>query len=503
MADLIKDVAIYLRKSRDETGGTEDVLSKHEGLLVEYAKKNEFRYTIYKEIGSSQSIDDRPEMIRLVKDLYQDLYDAVLVVDIDRLGRGDLEEQGRITRILKETNTFVILPSGTMYDFNNEDQELEIDMKQFFARIEYRAIKKRFNRGKKLGAKQGKWVNGTPPFPYVYNKFTKSIEVDKESLDIYNTMKKLFLEDMLTNEEVAIELNKRGSLTSRGKNWSSTAIQRILTSPVHLGKVVYGKTSGSGHLKNKGKKGKGLKVRDKEDWIIGEGSHEKLKTEAEHERIMAILEKRRLKPKGKRENVYPLSRIMICSKCGRAMSIITQRNGTVYVRTCNKKDHFGNKCWNKGINIEYIYKALNDELNKYEQQLLSHTEEEKTVDVTLERALERMKKELENLEQGFQKLRRLYVRGSMGEAEYDKEEKELQQDIQSKREEIAKIEKSLGVIQATVTKEERLGLITRFKEQWNSEAVNPKELNNLAKTIIERIDYNHDENGLQLHFEFL
>lgn len=34
----IKEVAIYLRKSRDESDGKEDVLAKHESLLLEYAK---------------------------------------------------------------------------------------------------------------------------------------------------------------------------------------------------------------------------------------------------------------------------------------------------------------------------------------------------------------------------------------------------------------------------------------------------------------------------------
>lgn len=502
MANLIKDVAIYLRKSRDETNGTEDVLSKHEGLLVDYAIQNGFRYSIYKEIGTSQSIDDRTEMSRLVNDLYQDLFDAVLVVDIDRLGRGDLEQQGRMTRILKETNTYVLLPNGTMYDFNNEDQELEIDMKQFFARIEYRAIKKRFNRGKKLGAKQGKWVNGVPPFPYVYNKFTKTLEVDPERLEVYRLMKQMFLEDLQTTDTIAITLNNMGYRTARGAYWSDVAVHRILISPVHLGQVVYGKTSGSGHVKKK-PGGKGLQLKEQQDWIVAEGNHQKLKTHAEHERILAILEKRRLKPKGKRDTVYPLSKIMICSKCGKAMSLITQRNGTIYVRTCNKKDHFGNKCWNKGINVEYIYKALNEELEKYEHELLTHTEPEKTGDVTLERGLQRLKEELETLEAGVERIEELYIEGKMDKAKYAKRNEKQQQLILVKRADIANIEKSLGVMESTVTKEERLALVERFKQHWNSDNINPRELNNLARTIIERIDYTHDDNGLQLNIQFL
>jgi site-specific DNA recombinase len=92
METNIKEVAIYLRKSRDETGGQEDVLAKHEALLLEYASKNNLKYSIYKEIGGSEYIEGRPQMVRLLEDVEQDLYDAVLVVDIDRLTRGSLEE---------------------------------------------------------------------------------------------------------------------------------------------------------------------------------------------------------------------------------------------------------------------------------------------------------------------------------------------------------------------------------------------------------------------------
>lgn len=38
MKPNIKDVAIYLRKSRDDSDGQEDVLAKHESLLLEYAR---------------------------------------------------------------------------------------------------------------------------------------------------------------------------------------------------------------------------------------------------------------------------------------------------------------------------------------------------------------------------------------------------------------------------------------------------------------------------------
>ncbi|MEM5673457.1 recombinase family protein [Bacillus cereus] len=244
MKTNIKDVAIYLRKSRDDSDGQEDVLAKHESLLLEYAKSHNFKYKIYKEIGSSEYIDLRPEMVRLLTDVEQELYDAVLVVDLDRLSRGDLEEMGRISRVFRNSKTLVLTPSKT-YDFNNEDQALINNFEMVFANHEFRMINKRMIRGKKQGAKSGRWTNGTPPFPYVYNRLTKELDVDPDKVKVYELMKKMFLEDMRATYEIAWKLNELGFKTNRNGYWYENTVRRILINEVHLGKVVYGKTSGS------------------------------------------------------------------------------------------------------------------------------------------------------------------------------------------------------------------------------------------------------------------
>ena len=63
-----------------------------------------------------------------------------MVVDLDRLSRGDLEEMGRISRVFRDSTTLVITPTKT-YDFNNEDQALINNFEMVFANHEYRMIK--------------------------------------------------------------------------------------------------------------------------------------------------------------------------------------------------------------------------------------------------------------------------------------------------------------------------------------------------------------------------
>lgn len=61
----IEFVAIYLRKSRDDKS-EEDVLANHRLELVELAQKYNLKYVIYEEIGTSDSIEFRPELKKTV-----------------------------------------------------------------------------------------------------------------------------------------------------------------------------------------------------------------------------------------------------------------------------------------------------------------------------------------------------------------------------------------------------------------------------------------------------
>ena len=115
----------YDRKSRldDPLMTVEEVLEKHGRMLDEYAKRHLGdsipEENKYKEVGSGESIDSRPEMLRLLKAVENTRVKAILVVDVQRLSRGDLEDAGRLIKILRYTNTYVITPY-TIYDLRDD-----------------------------------------------------------------------------------------------------------------------------------------------------------------------------------------------------------------------------------------------------------------------------------------------------------------------------------------------------------------------------------------------
>ena len=118
-------VLAYLRKSQsdDPLLTVEEVLAKHETILDEWAQRtlggvvpeeNKFR-----EVVSGETIKGRPEVQKVLRLMESPRIRAILVVEPQRLTRGDLEDIGRMMKLLKHTHTLVLTPPRS-YDLSDE-----------------------------------------------------------------------------------------------------------------------------------------------------------------------------------------------------------------------------------------------------------------------------------------------------------------------------------------------------------------------------------------------
>ena len=149
----ITNVAIYLRKSRADE--TEKDLAQHRVILTDICAKNRWKYKTYEEIFCSASINTRPEMINLLRDVEDGLYDAVLVVDQDRLSRGDGRDATRVKEAFERSNTIIIIRDREL-DLSADQDRILYDINAMFAHWEYETIVKRFRRGKQQWARLGR-----------------------------------------------------------------------------------------------------------------------------------------------------------------------------------------------------------------------------------------------------------------------------------------------------------------------------------------------------------
>ena len=160
----------YLRKSRSdleaEAHGEGETLSRHEHTLLELAKRQHLNVTdIYREVVSGDTIAARPMMQRVLSEVEQGVWSGVLVMEVERLARGDTIDQGIIAQTFKFSGTKIITPIKT-YDPDNEFDEEYFEFGLFMSRREYKIINRRLQRGRLASAKEGKWPSGLAPFGY-------------------------------------------------------------------------------------------------------------------------------------------------------------------------------------------------------------------------------------------------------------------------------------------------------------------------------------------------
>ena len=156
------NVAIYLRKSRADENNPNETLEKHKEILLDYANENALAVIdIYEEVVSGGMLYNRFEMLKLLDNIPKGLYDAVLCIDLDRLGRGSAADSERIFDVLKKYN-IKIITLKKVYDLNNEYDEDYSEFEMFMARKELKFITRRMNRGRVKSINDGCFVSGAP-----------------------------------------------------------------------------------------------------------------------------------------------------------------------------------------------------------------------------------------------------------------------------------------------------------------------------------------------------
>lgn len=170
MEVVILQFCLYLRKSRADTEAEErgegETLARHEKTLLELAKQLKLNVTeIYREIVSGETIASRPVMQHLLQEVEQGMWNGVLVMEVERLARGDTIDQGIMVQAFKYSNTKIITPIKT-YDPNNEYDEEYFEFGLFMSRREYKTINRRLQRGRITSVKEGKYVANKPPYGY-------------------------------------------------------------------------------------------------------------------------------------------------------------------------------------------------------------------------------------------------------------------------------------------------------------------------------------------------
>lgn len=418
------DTAVYLRKSRaeEQTDTVEQTLARHKEILIDYAQKYQHSVLhIYEEVVSGESLYARPQMLRLLQDVEAGKYDAVLCMDIDRLGRGGMRDQGIILDAFKYSSTLIITPDKT-YDLNNDTDEVLTEFKTFMSRQELKIIKKRLQRGKEQTIAKGGYTSN-PPYGYrrVFVNKLPTLEIVEEEAKFVRMMFDMYIAG-IGCETIAQKVNSMGAKPRRSNSFARTSIRKIISSPTYCGKIVWNQKR---HIR-KGEQGNDkhqVTYNPPEKWVITDGVHPSIISGEVFEKANEILRGRYI-PSKKVAGVLinPLAGLLKCRSCGRSIQL--QRfKGVEYLR-----------CMSTGCTSssqsEPIEEAILEQVQLKLQSLSLPKANEKQINTaSLEQARKQCLKEIETAANQLDRLRDLLEQGIYDVDTYRERSEKLKQKI--------------------------------------------------------------------------
>ena len=334
----MREYCMYIRKSRADE--PDEALERHRKTLQELADRLGLRVTrVYQEVASADSIAGRKEIKALLNDVCAGMWAGVLVMDLDRLGRGDSADQAVIMTNFLYSDTQIITPSKT-YDLADEMDQDQSEFRLMFARLEYKQIKRRLYRGRERSARDGWYLGTKHPFGYRKIKTTgPTLEIIPEQAALVRLMFEQYAAG-LGKETICDLLNATGARTNSGALWTPSSVGSILHNPLYVGKVRWGRRVGKPVYTNGIKE---IKRPINPDMIVADGQHEAIVPDSLWEAVQARLQGNPAPSiKAGKTVSNPLCGLVKCARCGRIMQRhysapdSKHRNFTEYLRCPNR-----------------------------------------------------------------------------------------------------------------------------------------------------------------------
>lgn len=324
--NLYKKIIIYLRKSREEMingyGSVEITLERHEEILQTWAIQNLGakipEENIYREVGSGETISERPVMVEIMKMFKSNEIAAVLIVEPQRLSRGELKDCGELIETLEHTDTKVLTPQK-IYDLTDKyDKKMFRD--ELLRGNEYLEYTKEIlARGRHLSVSQGKFVGSRPPFGFDKEKLTDTKGFKLAPNSDANTVKLIFSMFIEGNTPFQIATHLRAiEAKARGEvEWEHGAVKDILTNPVYYGYQTWENRKTTKMFID----GKIKTVRVKNPEVkLYKGLHDPIISEEDYFKVQDIIKNRSTpRTNSSYETQNPLAGVVRCGVCGRSM----------------------------------------------------------------------------------------------------------------------------------------------------------------------------------------
>jgi len=400
-------VLILARVSTEEQAKSGVSLDDQIKRGIEYCTLNNHTYEVIREAGISGSLmhTERKGLSRLIdltKRVYDknnktftQEYDAVYVIDYDRITRNDAD--GYFIKTHLYENQVMLIENGNIIDVNDPNQQMLLSFKNALAVHEKERIKQRVRRSLERSASDGK-AKGGPFINYGYKKDENKIMII-DPIEA-NVVKLIF--DMCIKGSgtltIANHLNNLGIPTKRASSakgymnvrgsrvhefkWRDSVVYGILVNPIYIGKRTH-----KNHVFNC------PSIIDEDTFQYAQ---ECLKTKSKFKDTT-------------NKHFYLLKGLIVCGTCEKSFHGKKREDLSDNQYVCTSQ-RYGNYCGNRGINIErlnnMVWKFVLDLPNNAHELVIDKNDEYVN---SLNMSLSKYKTELEQNTNRMNRIINLYT----------------------------------------------------------------------------------------------
>lgn len=500
---------IYLRKSRQdaeaEARGEGETLARHERILIDLAKHQKLPISkIYREIVSGETIAARPVVQQLLADVEQGLWDGVLVMEVERLARGDTIDQGIMAQTFKYSNTKIITPTKT-YDPNNEFDEEYFEFGLFMSRREYKTINRRLQQGRVASVKEGKYVANQPPYGYVRQKLEQekgyTLIPNPQQADVVKLIFQLYTVgelqpdgsyQRLGTSMIKHRLDALKIPPKKGVTWSASSIRDILINPIYIGKLRW---NWRPHVK-KMVQGQVQKARPRSnEYLLTDGRHEAIIDDETFALAQKLMADNPPNPVSQRYTVKnPLSGLVVCGKCGRSM-VRRPYRGKPDILMCQSTD-----CDNVSAALHFVESRILDSLAQwlegYKLRWKLDEKPAKTTQLDIKTsALQKIQAEITTLKKQSNNIYDLLEQGVYDTETFLERSKHINSRIAQEEESKAKLEAEIKLERLREeSKQSIIPKVEKLLDVYDSLAT-PRAKNEMLKEVLEKVVYIKNNGG--------
>ena len=451
------NVVIYARYSSHNQ--TEQSIEGQLNVCYEYAKQNNLTViNEYIDRAMTGTNDNREQFQKMIEDSANGQFKAVLLYQLDRFGRNDLEcaiNENRLNKngveVLSAKENFTNDPSGKLL------KGVIRSINQYYS--DELSVKVR--RGMDINGDKYFYNGGTVPLglkleiveeqngPFNKKIYKKRYVIDEEKAPIVQKIFEMYVNDN-TMADIIRYLNEKGIKTSQGNEFNKNSIRTIILNKKYIGIYSY-----------KGKETKGVIPSIVEEDVFYKAQEKLLKNKNAPARKRA-------------KTQYLLTTKLFCGNCKEMMVGVsgTSKNGKLHCYySC--KGSWQKKCARKNISKDYIEdlvverarEILTDEnINIIAKAIVEYSRKQKNKSnlKTLQKQLKLKEKEKENLLDSLKKCKVDIVKQTIFEEIQKEEEERIIIQKQILEEEKAFIQMTIPQIKAFL-KLIRNGSVTDFR----------------------------------------